>query len=371
MLLFLSLISFFISFSALAYASYTDLKERIVPDFLSYGLILTGLIIGILESFILNDWIYFIYAAFAAIYGFIFALILYKMGLWAGGDVKLLTGISALNPVNLNIAQQFGLSIVAFSTLNLPIFPITFFIFSIFSMLPYGAFLVFSRINKMGFIKSGILKSKGLISYAIFLSAIAQISALLNLDVVTALIAVIIFGFIEKKMKIIAGIMAVLLFLISINYAQDALKSIFDSFAIFLSLFALTQLIYLLSLSGKVLRKRISANELEEGMIPAENILIENNQLRFEEPLSIKRIINYLKHNQLDELKKKIEGKEIFASANKACGFTQEQVNEIKKIVGKETIIGIKESAPMVPAMLIAYLLLNIVGDLLWNIIIR
>ena len=169
-----------------------------MPDFLSYGLILTGLIIGILESFILNDWIYFIYAAFAAIYGFIFALILYKMGLWAGGDVKLLTGISALNPVNLNIAQQFGLSIVAFSTLNLPIFPITFFIFSIFSMLPYGAFLVFSRINKMGFIKSGILKSKGLISYAIFLSAIAQISALLNLDVVTALIAVIIFGFIEK-----------------------------------------------------------------------------------------------------------------------------------------------------------------------------
>ena len=171
------------------------------------------------------------------------------MGLWAGGDVKLLTGISALNPVNLNIAQQFGLSIVAFSTLNLPIFPITFFIFSIFSMLPYGAFLVFSRINKMGFIKSGILKSKGLISYAIFLSAIAQISALLNLDVVTALIAVIIFGFIEKDENNCRNHGS-----IAFNFNKlcaRCTKKYFDSFAIFLSLFALTQLIYLLSLSGR------------------------------------------------------------------------------------------------------------------------
>ena len=66
------------------------------------------------------------------------------------------------------------------------------------------------------------------------------------------------------------------------------------------------------------------------------------------------------------------KGKEVISS-RKARGVTDEEIAELKKYVNEgllENKMRIKMSAPFVPAIIIAYLVLNIVGDLLWNLIL-
>src|SRR3989338_5916786 len=94
---------------ALSVASYTDLKTREVPDWLSYGLIAGALS---LRSIFTPDigWP----ALVAGILGlgimFILACLLYYTGQWGGGDSKLLMGMGAAIGVQYPFgAQSFAL----------------------------------------------------------------------------------------------------------------------------------------------------------------------------------------------------------------------------------------------------------------------
>lgn len=90
--------------------------------------------------------------------------------------------------------------------------------------------------------------------------------------------------------------------------------------------------------------------------------------------IEIKRIINYLATNKLQELKEYLQPSgRVIASSRKAMGLTEEQINELKELARKGKIednIEVKLSAPFVPAMLIAYLVLNAVGDALWALVL-
>ena len=70
-------------------AAYTDIKQRIVSDKISYGLVFFGVVFHGIESFAINN--YFPLAASIGVSAatFVFGLVLWKIGLWAGGDVKL------------------------------------------------------------------------------------------------------------------------------------------------------------------------------------------------------------------------------------------------------------------------------------------
>jgi len=88
---------FFISITGLAYGTYTDFKERMISNWITYGMIVIGITGYAVVSFIANDWMILAGVigvtaiTFAAAYG------LYRMGVWAGGDVKLFAGLAALN----------------------------------------------------------------------------------------------------------------------------------------------------------------------------------------------------------------------------------------------------------------------------------
>ncbi|MEM2192541.1 MAG: A24 family peptidase, partial [Candidatus Hadarchaeales archaeon] len=79
-------------------AIYTDLKSRIIPNRLTYPMIIAGLLLNLLDGiWHLNFW--------KAISGFLGAGISFAIGYgmwltggWAGGDVKLFTGYGALIP---------------------------------------------------------------------------------------------------------------------------------------------------------------------------------------------------------------------------------------------------------------------------------
>lgn len=77
-------------------ASYCDLKWREVPDWLSYGLIFSGL--GIRTIFSLNsgDWNILLSGVLGFGVFFLLACVLYYSHQWGGGDSKLLMGMGGI-----------------------------------------------------------------------------------------------------------------------------------------------------------------------------------------------------------------------------------------------------------------------------------
>lgn len=126
-----------ISLTALIFASISDIKIKEVPDWLSFSLIISGLIIRLLSSIIYTEYSYFLYGLFGLASMFVVGEILYHTKLWGGGDAKLLMGLGttlATTPFYLE-------------TSKLP-FLLTLFMFIIFSGVVYGIIWSFSLIFK-------------------------------------------------------------------------------------------------------------------------------------------------------------------------------------------------------------------------------
>jgi len=88
----------------LAVASYTDLRTKEVPDWLSYGFIMASL--GIRGLYSLQDsWQIIVSGAlgFAAFY--LLALLFYYSHQWGGGDSKLLMGMGAAMGISYPFSQ--------------------------------------------------------------------------------------------------------------------------------------------------------------------------------------------------------------------------------------------------------------------------
>ena len=92
----IDIILFSIILIVLLIASYSDLKTREVPDWLSYGLIFTGLGLRLLSSIILKDQSIFLSGLVGFTLFFTFACLMYYTGQWGGGDSKLLMGVGAM-----------------------------------------------------------------------------------------------------------------------------------------------------------------------------------------------------------------------------------------------------------------------------------
>jgi len=316
-----SLLSFSFTLILLIIASYTDLRERIVSNKLTFGSIALGLLLHLVWAFVEgNPWIFGI-SLFTAGYAFVFAYLLYKIGLWAGGDVKLLTGIAALSPVNPFIAGKLGLySIPLLAPISLPVFPVSLFVLTLFSMLPVTIFITMKRAYS---------DKKAFNSMA------------MDLVIVVALLVV------------------------SVLFNSSEFASI--AFVLFSA--ALLYFVLKLMVASKVfLRKKVKITELEEGMISAETISVQKGVVKRELAQGMKSFINYIKHYNIAE-----SNKRIIADNLKARGLTDEEISELQKLVkqGKlKNFVYIKESAPMVPAFLVAFIILNLIGDLLWNLVL-
>ena len=79
-------------------ASYFDLRIREIPALLSYGLILIGLAGNAALSLVTSNTLFLVQAFVLCALCFSFAFLLYKLGVWAGGDAKLFAALGALLP---------------------------------------------------------------------------------------------------------------------------------------------------------------------------------------------------------------------------------------------------------------------------------
>ncbi len=89
-------------------ASYTDLRWREVPDWLSFGLIFSGLGLRFIFSFE-NGWGIFLNGALGFLACFGIAYLFYRTNQWGGGDSKVLMGMGAVIGLGINF-QNISLS---------------------------------------------------------------------------------------------------------------------------------------------------------------------------------------------------------------------------------------------------------------------
>ncbi len=95
----LTVFQFFAFLVLLFVATYTDLRQRIIPDWLTLGALAVFLPIDL--------YLYGISSLLHVGVTFLAAYVLYKIGVWAGGDVKLFTALDALYPHDVTL---FGYS---------------------------------------------------------------------------------------------------------------------------------------------------------------------------------------------------------------------------------------------------------------------
>lgn len=81
------------------YATYTDLRERKIKNFCSYGLIYAGILSQVIAVMLGNSGL--LNSIITGVGGFLIVLGLYWFGIFAAGDAKLVWGASLLMPVGL------------------------------------------------------------------------------------------------------------------------------------------------------------------------------------------------------------------------------------------------------------------------------
>ncbi|MDR0912535.1 MAG: prepilin peptidase [Methanobrevibacter sp.] len=119
-------------------ASYSDIKYRIIPNKLNFLLIFSGIAYNLFLTIIFNNLFYIFMSLFSGVLIFIISYIFWNLGLWGGGDLKLITGIGFLLPIQpyfIDISNIFNIS----SIINIPIVNFYPFIVSVF----LNSFLVY------------------------------------------------------------------------------------------------------------------------------------------------------------------------------------------------------------------------------------
>ncbi|MBW3018524.1 A24 family peptidase [Candidatus Woesearchaeota archaeon] len=92
----IDLLLLLIGLAALIIASYTDLKTREVPDYLSAAIIIGAFGLRLMHSIFYNDWWFLFNGAIAFGIFVAIAFALFYSGQWGGGDAKLLMAIGAV-----------------------------------------------------------------------------------------------------------------------------------------------------------------------------------------------------------------------------------------------------------------------------------
>ncbi len=364
-------VSFLFSLLGLLIATYTDFKERIIPNWVSYGMLVLGLVLSAYESWSTNSIMPLVVTVAVVIATYVVAYGLWRLGAWAGGDVKLFTGLAALNPFNpmfLTTLGNFsfvwgGKELLVAS--GLPVFMFNLFVLSVFMLIPYTALLSLRAVKS--FSDFQLLSREGgkavvdALLYALLLVLVLDGLFLLNLPawlIFPLLLVTAFFPFVVRA--VLSGLSFVLILLHVIpGTGLVGLAAVLVLINLLRTGYGFAQK-HVLTFS-----KKISA--LQEGDISGETIVARGDKIVRESPVSFKTIIKTLGERDLHGVLRMMNPSgEVLASPAQAAGFYPDQIARLQGEVKRGMLsdeIKVKASAPFAPAVLLAYIVLNVVGD--------
>lgn len=292
-------IIFFTGLISLIFTSITDIKKREVPDFISYFLIFSGLLIYTVKSTILFSLSPIISCITGITLSYFFSAFLCYTGQWGGGDAKLLIGLtSILITTPAYYSNKLNIGNIEF----LLLFIIGIFLFGSIYTLIYSIVLVILNPKK------------------VYLSFKAKVIS-------------------NKSITMIVSVTSILLILFSnlFNYSlKITLLTIGIMSIIFLFLFLLLKAI---EESLFILNKK--SDELVEGDWVIEDVFIENKDMNIQEYFLFQKDLDYISFfNKIKNLKKSDDQikkiKETMEIKNLVTKLSNEfEVNEnlVKKVI--------------------------------------
>lgn len=332
-------------------ATYTDFKRREIPDLLNYG----GLAVGLGLDFLSFSQPFFLSSVMPFVVGaFLFAYLLYRLGVWAGGDVKFFTALCAFYPL---LQTHFSL---------LSLFWI--FLGSVLALVPVALFLYAPRLvpyskefRRMAFaaFRSGL--NTALISYD-FLFVLGFLAFFFSASPLLQLVVVGLFYFLEipflpslvlfAVFSLMEGLdLPLFLFLLAAAFGLRFLPSAFSL------------------VSEKILRRRVPAAHLQEGMIPAQTVSIEGRKIRLLQPVALSQALpkalrmlrSGASASQTLSALSGLPGKgRVLASALRARGLVPSEIKALKAAGVKHLVV--RESLPYAPLLAAGFLLAVVSG---------
>ncbi len=332
-------------------ASYTDLKSGIIPNKLTFPLMLLGLVGYLFYSLYSGNLSIFLTTLKAFLTVFVLSYILWAVGVFSAGDAKEFMFLSALVPFYPDFLR-------ASPALPTYPFPVAFLINTFLVIFPaiflYGLFLT---------VKHGKLSELKLDFKKYLLGALVLLTAYLFSELTFSLGFFIFLAslyLIKSKLQKILLISMVTGIYIIFNFSPGVLEYLAVRYAIILAIFVFSgTFMALISVIRKyALMKEIKISELEEGMISGEEIYIRNDEVIREEPDYIKKALKMFRGER---------GKEMQILSTKASGVSVDEIERLRELVeeGKlEDSIKIKRRMPFAPIILAGFILSLVYGDI-------
>ncbi|GEM_PF-1085020 len=371
------LFSFFTTLLFLIVFVIFDLRYREIPNYLVFLFFSIGLLFQLVISFFLWDFSFILNSLISIVITFLLCFILWELGLFAGGDLKVFVAIATLNPLNLNF---FGF-VFNFSVLSTPIFGISLIIGSLLCTLPYlllfTTYIIISKnyfaiIARNYFSKFTIWSVINSIIIIFLINSFTNIFSLetpIVLILLLSFVLIILFSKILKYNKVAFYSSMILLYGFLLGYVfvfNVTFNSIFklsDLFSICVSVLVIYLLIIIYKvMKEKVLVNEISVLELKEGDVTYFNYYLSEGAVIERKSTFLNLIKENIKVNPKEELI--INSRRIGGLNRKEVTFLNDSYKN--KLISKA--IKTKVTLAFTPSVLIAYILLNIFGDVFWTI---
>jgi len=355
-------------FLGLLYTSYTDFKYREVSNFVSFGMILFGLLLAVIDSVFFSDWRIFISTFLFTIIVFFICYFCWHLGIFAGGDAKLYTGIAALIPSH------------TFSFFGNALGPKYLFVLSIFLLtaivsFPYGATLgLLALIKKKALRKylldELIIKSKGIVESCALVVSLYLVLSYFSLPLFFILPISLISGFVPKIVKL-PFLIITFPIAMYIEFYQN-LKLVVFLVVISYVLWAVFKLFFLTKTG--ILNYTKKVRELREGDLLAKPLALIDNKPVFYDAGLFSKATKLLFKAKFSELrlfldKHKHLNKQIVINNRLASGLSEENISELKKYLKPDDYVELKQTLALVPATLCAFCLMVLFGDIIWLIL--
>ncbi len=362
-----------IAIIACLYASYSDIKRGIIPNKLTFPLIGLGLVLNLVYAILTGNLLFVISAVVITAVIFVLGYLFWKMGAWAGGDVKLFTALAALLAI---YPPLFNYSILNY---QMPVygyypFPFTLIINSILSMLPFLLIYVIYIAIKF---KPHLLKEliapvrnyKKNFLMTLVISSAAYITLFITpyipfQNILISLILIFIFSLIINKLPLI--VKSVLVAIITfIALYQNLLVTLTGIIILFIILI-LTEIIraLLTKVNKEALQDDYKIDDLKEGMIPAYSLYQMDDEVYYDDKGIFQKIRLALTSGDISIINAP-KGKQLISIL--AAGLKKEDIELLKKLSHEDKIpetFKVKKGVPFAPSILIGLLISLFIGDL-------
>ncbi len=374
MIIDIPLITVIIALAACIYASYSDLKRGIIPNKLTFPLIAIGIVLNGIYAFMIGEFLFILVCVVITAVIFGLGYLFWKMGAWAGGDVKLFTALAALIPFN-PLLVNYQIFQVPFPVGGIYPFPLTVIINSILSILPFLLIYVFYVVAKdkpylMGELTAPVKDYQKNIVLTLVITSAVNITLFITQQlrlqiIIISLILIYLLSLLISKLP--NRVKAVLVSLVTVAALFYNFQITLISMGVlFISIIILEVVRKLLtSVSREALQDDISLDKLSEGMIPAYNLYQQDDDKIYVDDKSFTDKLKESFKTRDPSMLTTTPGKRLVGTM--AAGLTNDDIDLLKKLHHDGKISSkfrVKKGVPFAPSILIGLIISLFIGDL-------